>query len=76
MIDMGGEICPVTQVLSTQSQPHSPLGGQKAHLPPHSTKVEKAHDQIQSYWFLHSGINNVRDPLDEASIIAIIEFTL
>ncbi|KNZ45428.1 hypothetical protein VP01_8123g2, partial [Puccinia sorghi] len=37
---------------------------------------EKAYDQIQSYQFLHSGINIVRDPLDEASIIAIIEWLM
>ncbi|KNZ49809.1 hypothetical protein VP01_4767g1 [Puccinia sorghi] len=48
-----------SQVLSTQSLPH----------------VEKSYDQIQSYRFLHSGLNIVWDPLDEASIIAIIKFT-
>ncbi|KNZ46262.1 hypothetical protein VP01_741g3 [Puccinia sorghi] len=38
-------------------------------------EVEEAYTQIQSYWFLHSGLNAFWDPLNEDSIIAIIKFT-
>jgi len=42
---------------------------------PTPKEVESAFKQIQSYWFIHSGLNVVCHPLDKDSIIAIIEFT-
>ncbi|KNZ60059.1 hypothetical protein VP01_161g7, partial [Puccinia sorghi] len=38
-------------------------------------EVDKAYTQIHSYWFIHSGINVIWDPLNEDSIISIIKFT-
>ncbi|KNZ57194.1 hypothetical protein VP01_2216g2 [Puccinia sorghi] len=51
-----------SQVLSAQSLLHHPL-------------FEEAYNQIQSYQFLHSGLNLVLYPLNEYSIIFIIKFT-
>ncbi|KNZ48658.1 hypothetical protein VP01_5505g1 [Puccinia sorghi] len=36
---------------------------------PSPKEVEEAYNQIKSYWFLHSGINVVCDPLSEDFII-------
>ncbi|KNZ54485.1 hypothetical protein VP01_2934g2 [Puccinia sorghi] len=42
---------------------------------PTPKEAEEAYNQIQSYRFLHSGLDFVQDPLNEESIIAIIQFT-
>ena len=42
---------------------------------PEPHEIAEAFDAIQSYRFLHSGLNVIRDPLQENEIIAIIEFT-
>ena len=41
---------------------------------PTSTKIQLAGDKLKIYWFLFSGINIIRDPLDKNPIIPIFEF--
>jgi len=42
---------------------------------PSAQELQSAMEEVSSYHLLTSGINVIRDPLDQKSIIAIIEFT-
>ena len=58
-----------------QLYPNIPWVNKKPTRGPTPKEVDEALQQTESYRLLHSGLNVVRDPLDEDSIIAIIEFT-
>ncbi|KAA1123835.1 hypothetical protein PGTUg99_025022 [Puccinia graminis f. sp. tritici] len=42
---------------------------------PTASEIKAASDKLSNYRFLQSGLNLIMDPLDENSVIAIIEFT-
>jgi len=42
---------------------------------PTAKELQSAMEEVSSYRFLSSGLNIIKDPLDQKSIIAIVEFT-